>query len=64
MGFFLLDGRAFLRGPVSGFVLGSVLPPIFDRKVFENRPKRQEKYKEAREAKTWFGCGRRYTGGT
>ena len=30
----------------------------------QRKPKRQEKQQKAREAKTWFGCGRRYTGGT
>ena len=34
---FFSDGRAFLRGPVSGSVLGSVLTPIFNRKVLENK---------------------------
>ena len=30
----------------------------------KRRPKRQEKEQKAREAKMWFGYGRRYTGGT
>ena len=30
----------------------------------KRRPKRQEKEHKAREAKMWFGYGRRYTGGT
>ena len=31
------EERPFLRGPVSGSVLGSVLAFILDRKVFENK---------------------------
>ena len=34
---FFSEERPFLRGPVSGSVLGFVLAPILKRKVFENK---------------------------
>ena len=41
------EERPFLRGPFSGSVLGSVLAPIFDPKVFE---KEDEETREREES--------------
>ena len=48
--FSFAEKRPCLRGPVSGSVLGSVLTPILDRKVFENKAEetreREESYRD------------------
>ena len=58
-------GTQLFEGSSFGFRFGVRFGIHF---VSENssrrRPKRQEKEQKAREAKMWFGYGRRYTGGT
>ena len=62
---FSFGGTQLFEGSSFGFRFGV---PFGTHFVTENslkrRPKRQEKDKKAREAKMWFGYGRRYTGGT
>ena len=58
-------GRTHLfEGSSFGFRFGVRFGTHFvTENSLKRRPKRQEKEQKAREAKMWFGYGRRYTGG-
>ena len=64
-GFFFFGGTQFFEGSSFGFRFGVRFGTNFvTENSLKRRPKRQEKEQKAREAKMWFGYGRRYTGDT
>ena len=62
---FLFGGTQLFEGSSFGFRFGVRFGIHFvTENSLKRRPKRQETEQKAREAKMWFGYGRRYTGGT
>ena len=62
---FSFGGTQLFEGSSFGFRFGVRFGTHFvTENSLKRRPKRQEKEQKAREAKMWFGYGRRYTGGT
>ena len=62
---FFYGGTQLFEGSSFGFRFGVRFGTHFvTENSLKRRPKRKEKEQKAREAKMWFGYGRRYTGGT